>query len=272
MSAAPEDPRGRRLGRRRRRPRSDRRGHYLWPQLLTTGNLFWGFFAIIQAQAGNFDRAALGIFLAGLCDLLDGRVARLSRSTSAFGREYDSIADVVSFGVAPAILAFEAGNLSALARTGWILAFLYTACAALRLARFNVSSSRFRGRFEGLPSPAAAATVASTQWFVSFLRERGVTIDVPEAAVALSLTAIGLLMVSAIPYRSFKELDLRHSYRAVVVSVLALAVLVQEPSVTFFAVGVGYVTLGPAEWLWRYLANRPIEELSEALEPPKEAT
>jgi CDP-diacylglycerol---serine O-phosphatidyltransferase len=116
---------------------------------------------MIQSTQGHFDRAALGIVLAGLCDALDGRVARLARSTSRFGSEYDSLADVVSFGVAPAFLAYMSGDLALLQRTGWILAFLFTACAALRLARFNVQPSRYAGRFEGLPSPAAAGMVAS---------------------------------------------------------------------------------------------------------------
>ena len=160
---------------RRRRPRGagPRRGLYLLPSLFTTGNLFFGFFAIIQATTGNPDRAAMGIVLAGVCDALDGRLARLARTTSRFGFEYDTIADTVSFGVAPAMLAFSAGNLAVLGRVGWVMAFLYTACAALRLARFNVSQPRYAGRFEGLPSPAAAGMIAATQWFVSLIREGG---------------------------------------------------------------------------------------------------
>ena len=198
----PVDPIGmspRRL-RRRRRPRGERRrGLYLLPHLLTTTNLFFGFYAIVHAFGGRPEKAALGIVLAVICDILDGRVARLANATSRFGTEYDSIADTVSFGVAPAMLAFSAGNLEVLGRPGWVLAFLYTACAALRLARFNVTPGRYKGRFEGMPSPAAAGIVASTQWFVSFLRGHGIPFEAPEWAVAGGVAVLGLLMVSAIP-------------------------------------------------------------------------
>jgi CDP-diacylglycerol--serine O-phosphatidyltransferase len=258
-----ERPERRRRRRRRRRGEraGRRRGFYLLPQLFTTGNLFFGFYTIVQAQAGHFDRAALGIVLAAACDTLDGRVARLAKATSRFGVEYDSLADVVSFGLAPAVLAYQAGHLGGFRRTGFAIAFLYLACAALRLARFNVHSSRYSGRFEGLPSPAAAGMVATTQWFVSFLRSADVPVDVPSSLVALGVAALGLLMVSAIPYRSFKEVDLRHSYRGIVVIILALVVVLQEPSVSLFAIGVLYVASGPAEWLWRVVFRHPLEEL-----------
>jgi CDP-diacylglycerol--serine O-phosphatidyltransferase len=256
--------RGRR--RRRRRPRGERRGGlYLLPQLLTTANLFFGFYAIVHAFGGQPDRAAAGIVLAAICDILDGRVARLAKATSRFGVEYDSIADTVSFGVAPAMLAFSAGNLAVLGRPGWVLAFLYTACAALRLARFNVASPRYRGRFEGMPSPAAAGIVASTQWFVSFLRENGVAFSVPEWVVAGGIAVLGLLMVSSIPYRSFKELDLRHGFSTLVLVVVALVFVVQEPSVSLFGIGILYAFSGPVEWLWRRARHRPLEELPRPL-------
>jgi len=229
---------------------------YLLPQLFTTANLFFGFFSMIQSTQGNFDRAALGIVLAGLCDALDGRVARLARSTSRFGSEYDSLADVVSFGVAPAFLAYMAGELPMLQRTGWILAFLFTACAALRLARFNVQPSRFAGRFEGLPSPAAAGMVASTQWFASFLLAQGYDVTLPPLAVGALLAGLGLLMVSPVPYRSFKEVDLRHGFRTVVLVIVALAVILQEPSLWLFVLGAAYVASGPIEWAWRALSGR----------------
>ena len=262
---------------RRRRRRHHRRqngeplpGLYLAPHLVTTANLFFGFFAIVQAFAGKPDLAAGGIILAGVCDAIDGRIARLARTSSRFGVEYDSIADTVSFGVAPAMLAFSAGNLEVLGRSGWVLSFLFTACAALRLARFNVSPGRYKGRFEGMPSPAAAGCVASTQWFASFLRANGYPLDMPPLVIALGVAFLGLLMVSPIPYRSNKELDLRHSFGTLVLVVIALALIVQEPSVTLFVIGVVYTASGPFEWLVRRVRGTTLEELpvEPATEPP----
>jgi CDP-diacylglycerol--serine O-phosphatidyltransferase len=254
----------RRRERRRRRRRRSRgepsRGLYLLPHLITTANLFFGFYAIVQAFQGSADRAAGGIVLAAVCDAIDGRVARLARATSRFGVEFDSIADTVSFGVAPAMLAFSAGGLHVLGREGWVMAFLFTACAALRLARFNVSPGRYKGFFEGMPSPAAAGMVATTQWFVSFLHESGVVVDVPPAFVAVGTVVVALLMVSPIPYRSGKELDLRHSYGTLVLVVIALALVVQEPSVTLFAMSAAYCASGPVEWIWRRATGARLEE------------
>jgi CDP-diacylglycerol--serine O-phosphatidyltransferase len=261
----------RRRRRRRRRGGARSRGFLLLPNLFTTGNLFFGFFSIVQSSLGQFDRAALGIVLAGICDALDGRVARLANTTSAFGGEYDSLADIVSFGVAPAMLAFFAGNLNVLGQTGLVMAFLFTACAGLRLARFNVSQGRYENRFQGMPSPAAAGMVASTQWFVSFLREHQIDVRFPEASVAVGTAALGLLMVSSIPFRSFKEVDLRHSFGTIVLSVLVLAVVIQEPKVSFFAIGVVYSLSGPIEWLWRRAAHRPPPELRQAAADPPAA-
>jgi len=252
---------------RKRRPRSESgeppRGLFLLPHLLTTGNLFFGFYAIVQAFNDKPDLAALGIVLAAICDAFDGRLARLTRSTSRFGLEYDSIADTVSFGVAPAMLAFSAGGLQVLGRTGWVMAFLFTACAALRLARFNVAPSRYRGRFEGLPSPAGAGMVATTVWFVGFLREFGLEFSIPAGLIAAGTAIVGLLMVSAIPYRSFKEIDLRHSYGTVVLMVFAIALVINEPSVTLFVLSFVYCVSGPVEWVWRRYTGRALE-LSES--------
>jgi CDP-diacylglycerol--serine O-phosphatidyltransferase len=258
---APESGPPRRRRRRRRVRSGPPRGFYLLPHLITTANLSFGFYAIVQAFAGRHDLSALGIILAGVCDALDGRVARFARTTSRFGVEYDSIADTVSFGVAPAMLAFSAGNLQVLGRPGWVMAFLFTVCAALRLARFNVSPARYLGRFEGMPSPAAAGVVATTQWFVSFLRENGVQVSAPEIVVALGVVLLGLLMVSPIPYRSFKELDLRHSYGTLVIVVIALLFVIQVPSVTLFTISIAYVVAGPIEWLWRRYTGQALEEL-----------
>lgn len=251
--------------RRRRRHRGERRrGLHLLPNLFTTGNLFFGFYAIVHAMLGDADHAALGIVLAMAFDIFDGRVARLANATSKFGGEYDSLADVVSFGVAPAILSFSAGDLRLIGRAGWVLAFLYVACAALRLARFNVSPSRYKGRFEGLPSPAAAGMIASTQWFATFF-EASSPWGVPPWLVAIGTGAVGLMMVSTIPYRSFKEIDLRHSYGTLVLLVCALTLLVIEPSVTLFAVFLAYVLSGPVEWGWRRAKRRPLPLIEPAV-------
>jgi len=248
--------------RRRRRARGGRRrGMYLLPGLFTTGNLFFGFYAIIHATLGNSNRAALGIVLAAIFDTLDGRIARLAHATSKFGAEYDSLADVVAFGVAPAVLAFAAGDLRVLGRPGWMMVFVYTVCAALRLARFNVHPSRYRGRFEGLPSPAAALMVAATVWFTDFVHVHFVRFRFPEAVVAIGVVSVGLLMVSTFPYRSFKELDLRHSYGTLVFVIIALVLVALEPRVTLFGIGVAYVASGPIEWLWRRKYGHPLEEL-----------
>jgi len=250
--------------RSRRRRRGDTggrpRGLLLLPHLLTTAGLGFGFFAIVMAFQGKNDLSASAIVFAMLCDVFDGRVARLAKSTSKFGSEYDSIADTVSFGVAPAMLAVSAGNLQALGRAGWVMAFFYTACAALRLARFNVHPSRYIGRFEGLPSPAAAGVIASTQLFVSFLRENGFVVDVPEFSIALATATLGLLMVGAIPYRSFKELDFRNSLTPVFV-VFVVALVIIEPSVTLFSIGVLYTLHGPIEWLHRQRSGKRLEEV-----------
>ena len=259
---SPESRPPRRQRHGRRAHAGPPRGFYLLPHLITTANLSFGFYAIVQAFAGRHDLSALGIVLAGVCDALDGRVARLAHATSRFGVEYDSIADTVSFGVAPAMLAFSAGNLQVLGRPGWVMAFLFTVCAALRLARFNVSPARYRGRFEGMPSPAAAGIVATTQWFVSFLRQNGFQVSAPEIAVALGVVLLGLLMVSPIPYRSFKELDLRHSYRTLVFVVIALLFVIQVPSVTLFTIAIIYAVSGPMEWLWRRYTGKALEELA----------
>jgi CDP-diacylglycerol--serine O-phosphatidyltransferase len=259
----PSPGRGRRR-RRRRGPGARRRGLSLLPHLFTTGNLAAGFYAAVKATSGDLDGAALAIIVAMVFDVLDGRVARIARATSRFGAEYDSIADTVSFGVAPGLLAFHGGTLHELGWTGWVLAFIYVACAGLRLARFNVSPGRYPGRFEGLPSPAAAGLVAATVWLAGFLAEGGLALDPPPALVGLGAALLGLLMVSPIPYRSFKNLELRGSYRATVLMVIGFAVLLSKPSVTFFLMGVAYAASGPVEWWWRRRTGRLLEPLPGA--------
>lgn len=264
-----EEPDGqKRRRRRRRRVRSDpdRAGlASLLPQLLTTGNLAAGFYAIIKASGGDVLIASYAIFIAALFDILDGRAARMTGNVSRFGAEYDSIADTVSFGVAPAVLAFHAGDLSSLGWAGWVMAFVYTACASLRLARFNVSAGRYQGRFDGLPTPAAAGMVVSAVWFMGFL-DLPEGLGLPSLVPALGIMFLGLLMVSPIPYHSFKNLRFGQSYSSTVIPVIISILLILEPGLNFFLVGVLYVLSGPAGHFWRLRTGRellPVEALNE---------
>lgn len=247
--------------------RSRRGFALLLPHLLTTGNLAAGFYAILTAAA-DLDRAAAAVFVAMVFDFLDGRAARMARVTSRFGLEYDSISDTVSFGVAPAVMAFNAGALQELGWTGWVLAFMYTACASLRLARFNVSPARYLRRFDGLPSPAAAGLVAASVFLSTTLRESGLELGVPAGAIGLGIACLGILMVSPIPYWSLKELRFKGSQSSVVVAVVAVAIVALKPSVTFPLIAILYVFSGPGEWLWRWYSGRPLEA---APDPPEES-
>ncbi|MBW2424345.1 MAG: CDP-diacylglycerol--serine O-phosphatidyltransferase [Deltaproteobacteria bacterium] len=237
-----EEAKGRRpRRRRRRRPRGDKhpdsRGFAsVLPQLLTTGNLAAGFFAIVKASGGEVLVASYAIFVAALFDILDGRAARMTGNVSRFGAEYDSIADTVSFGVAPAVLAFYAGDFTSLGWAGWVMAFIYTACASLRLARYNVTSGRYQGRFDGLPTPAGAGMVVSAVWFKNFLVGPDVGLGLPPIVPALGVTCLGLLMVSPIPYHSFKNVRLGQNYSATVIAVIVSILLLLEPGLNFFLV------------------------------------
>ncbi|MCP5042137.1 MAG: CDP-diacylglycerol--serine O-phosphatidyltransferase [bacterium] len=263
---------GRKARRRRRGPRRRRSGSGfapLLPHILTTGNLAAGFYAIAKASTGDPVQASWAILIAGIFDVLDGRAARLTNSVSKFGQEFDSIADTVSFGVAPAMIAFHFGHFMELGWTGWVMAFLYMACASLRLARYNVTSGKYRGRFDGLPSPAAAGMVVSTVWFVTLLRDNGITVNLPAVLPAIGVAAVGLLMVSPIPYRSNKDLPKLSSYRAIVIMVVVFTALIAKPQVSFFIVGIVYVTSGPFELLYRYRTGKALElEASHESEQP----
>jgi len=252
--------------RRRRRARSDSdRGGFslLLPQLLTTANLAAGFYAIIKASGGDVLTASYAIFIAALFDILDGRAARMTGNASRFGAEYDSIADTVSFGVAPAVLAFHAGDIFSLGWAGWVMTFAYTACASLRLARFNVSSGRYQGRFDGLPTPAGAGMIVSAVWFKNFLVGPDIALGLPPILPAFGVMFLGLLMVSPIPYHSFKNIRFSQSYSATVIPVVISIALILEPGLNFFLVGLAYVGSGPAGYLWRWRTGRvllPVEE------------
>src|SRR5262245_5955393 len=232
-----------------------RRGIYLLPNLFTTAALFAGFYAIVQAMNLRFDQAAVAIFVAMVLDGLDGRVARLTRTQSAFGAEYDSLADMVSFGAAPALIVYE-WALKGMGKLGWIAAFVYVAGAALRLARFNtmldVADKRW---FTGLPSPAAAALVAGVVWIVD-------DYAIDPAKVRWWIWGVtrfaGLTMVSNVKYWSFKSLNLKKSvpFLAIFVFVLAIALLSYQPAIVLFAGFVAYGLSGYVGLIWTTLKRR----------------
>lgn len=256
---APAPPEHRSARRRRRRGRG--RGLVaLFPGLLTTGNLAAGFFSITRSAEGQYEVAAYGILVAVLFDIADGRVARLARAASRFGAAYDSLADVISFGVAPAFLAYTAGGLTALGWTGWVLALLYVLCTALRLARFDVRPGRYRGRFDGLAAPAAAVMVSSSAWFAGFMQGGGLFLPVSPVLVGIGLVLLAVLMVSVIPYYSFKELPQHGSFRSAVLMVFAAVFVLSKPPLTFFLSSIVYVASGPVAWLWRRRTGRTLEE------------
>lgn len=220
------------------------RGIYLLPNLFTTGALFSGFYALIAGLNNDFTSAAIAIFVAMILDGLDGRVARLTGTQSAFGAEYDSLSDMVSFGVAPAIVAFS-WMLQDLGKLGWIAAFVYVAGAALRLARFNVQiDSVDKKWFIGLPSPAAAAVVAGLVWV---LHTQNMEMLWAQLLVAFVITAVGLLMVSNVRYYSFKDIDLKNRVPFIVLlaAVLLLAIIAINPATMLLILFVSYGASGP---------------------------
>lgn len=212
------------------------------PSLFTTGNLFCGFFCILRSFSHDFEKAAFAILAAGIFDVLDGRVARITRSTSKFGVEYDSIADVVSFGVAPAVLAYV-WALAPLGRLGWAASFFFAACGALRLARFNTISDELpKSYFLGLPIPAAANMIAAA--YIAYLE---MPFPYFSHIIAGACFLLGLLMVSSVRYRSFKDFDLRHrrSFFQMVLVLMVVTSLVVRAEVSLAILLGGYVLWGP---------------------------
>jgi len=228
--------------------RKPRKGIYILPNLFTLAALFGGFYAIVMAMNGRYDMAAVGVFCAMVLDSLDGRVARMTNTQSAFGEQMDSLSDMVSFGAAPALISYE-WALRGLGRWGWFAAFVYCACAALRLARFNVNTGVVDKRyFQGLPSPAAAALVAGFIWLTTDLGIKGEELMWPTFVVALYA---GLTMVTNVPFYSFKDLSMKRSVPFVVIVAIALVIAVVnlDPPKVIFGLFVlyglsGYVVYG----------------------------
>ncbi len=242
--------------------RPKRRGIYLLPNVLTSCCLGSGFYAIIAAINGDFSSAGAAVFIAMLFDGLDGRVARWTGTDSQFGKEFDSLADMVAFGLAPALLTYQWGAARLTeygqqwGRFGWLASFFYALCAALRLARFNTRAGSTDKRFfEGLPSPSAAALVAAFVWFSHEWRAPGLT----GLAIAFAITALaGALMVSSFPYPSLKQVDwdrrIKMAYAVIVPTFLVL--IAREPPTMLLAMFATFVASAPFLWLWRKLRRK----------------
>ena len=234
---------------------------YLLPNALTTASLFAGFYAIVQAMNQHFEQAAVAIFISMVLDGLDGRVARLTNTQSAFGEQYDSLSDMVAFGVAPAVVMYE-WALRGLGKWGWIAAFIYVAGAALRLARFNANLGVVDRRFfQGLPSPAAAALIAGLIWVATDLLEaRWISTTGADLAwLAWIMTVYaGITMVSNAPFYSFKTFNLRKSvpFIFVLALVLIFALVSSDPPLVLFTLFLCYGVSGYVLWAWRWRSGR----------------
>jgi len=220
------------------------KGIYLLPNLMTTAALFAGFYAVIAGIQGNFELGAIAILVAMVLDGLDGRIARMTNSCSAFGAEYDSLSDMISFGLAPALLMFQ-WILQDFGKLGWLIAFIYTVAAALRLARFNtqvgVADKRY---FQGLPSPAAAGVLAALIWMVEANELENAML--PMVGLVLTLV-VGLMMVSNIRFSSFKELNLKGKvpFVTLLIIVLVFVIITLEPPTLLFLIFLTYTLSGP---------------------------
>jgi CDP-diacylglycerol--serine O-phosphatidyltransferase len=230
------------------RTRPLQKGIYLLPNLLTTAAFFSGFYSIVAAMKGFFDTAAIAIFISMIADGLDGRVARLTNTQSEFGAQYDSLSDLVAFGIAPALVIYS-WSLFHLGKIGWLAAFLYAVATALRLARFNTQTSENKLYFQGLPSTLAAGVIASIVWLGSIYEVDGFIISVP---VAVLTVLVAGLMVSTLRYSSFKTIDFkgRVPFFTVVLMVFIITAVALEPAEMLFAIFFIYMISGPILTLW----------------------
>ena len=254
-------------------PRRRRKGIYILPNLFTLAALFGGFYAIVMAMNGRFDNAAVGIFCAMVLDSLDGRVARMTNTQSAFGEQMDSLSDMVSFGAAPALIVYE-WALKDLGKLGWLAAFVYCASAALRLARFNTNIGVVDKRFfQGLPSPAAAALVIGFIWVMDDYGFKGVRgIDwLVWFTCALTLYA-GLTMVTNVPFYSFKDVSLKRSVPFVVTVAIALgiAVITLHPPLVLFGLFTVYGFSGYVVYGIKKSRGKPVSVIATSTDEPDE--
>jgi CDP-diacylglycerol--serine O-phosphatidyltransferase len=253
------------------RPR--RKGIYILPNLFTLAALFGGFYGIVMAMNGRFEQSAIGIFCAMVLDSLDGRVARMTNTQSTFGEQMDSLSDMVSFGAAPALIAYE-WSLKGLGRWGWIAAFVYCACAALRLARFNTNLSVVDKRFfQGLPSPAAAALVVGFVWVMDSLGFKGGLEGAWLAWTAFGFTLYaGLTMVTNVPFYSFKDVSFKRSVPFVVIVAIALGIafITLHPPLVLFVLFIVYGASGYAVYVWKRMKGRPVSVIATSMDEPDE--
>jgi CDP-diacylglycerol--serine O-phosphatidyltransferase len=228
------------------------RSIFILPSLFTVGNIFCGYYAIIATMRGSFDRAAAAIGVAIILDSLDGKIARLTNSTSLFGLQLDSLADVISFGIAPSILAFFWGLQNVNHRLGWTAAFTFTICGAMRLARFNVQAGSLK-HFVGMPIPAAGGAIAAIVYFYGEPISNSIYASVFVTAICL----LAFLMISTIKYNSLKNLTLgRRSHLTILVIALLVALIYSYPDWTLLCLALGYVISGPAARLYHFMRHR----------------
>lgn len=245
------------------------KGFYILPNLFTSAGLFAGFYAIMQARLGNnFEAACLAIYVAMVMDIIDGRLARLTNTQSSFGSEYDSLADMVSFGVAPAMVMYEFALMD-LKRFGFLAAFLYVACAALRLARFNVSNISDKKFFTGIPSPGAAAMVASVVWVCSDYSEY-INVKNINVLFAILMVLLALAMVSNIKYRSFKDFEFKDKmpFVGLIIVVLTMSIIYLDPPLSFLLIGTIYFVSGAITYFVRVVRRRSASKVMPEDEQP----
>ena len=249
-----------------------RRGVYLLPNLFTLAALFSGFYGIIAGMSGNFNEAGWAIFIAGICDGLDGRIARLTNTQSAFGAEFDSLSDMVSFGMAPALIIFTYA-LAPLGQIGWAASFMFMSCAALRLARYNVQLGTVNKRFFlGLQSPVAAGVVIGIPW-VGFHYGVEITQGVSYASAFLTVLS-GLFMISNYKYFSFKELNFKGTvpYMVFVLTIVLLVVIAQNPQETLWLICITYAMSGPIVWVYKKQIKERRKDRDEKKDKPKSSS
>ena len=256
-------------------PRPRRKGIYVLPNLITLAALFGGYYAIVMAMNGRFEQAVIGVFCAAVLDSLDGRVARMTNTQSAFGEQMDSLSDMVNFGLAPSLIVYE-WALKGLGKVGWIAAFVYCSCAMLRLARFNTNIGVVDKRFfQGLPSPAAAALVVG---FIYVMDDMGFREGIREIPWLMWSTCVitlyaGLTMVTNVPFYSFKDLSLKRTVPFVVIVAIALGIALINLHVPgmLFALFVGYGLSGYAMYVYRRMKGRPVSVIATSTDEPDEA-